>query len=336
MSKKSWQEFEGVRSQSFVKDLVPSASDVSAADLVDMATTSEHIKVLLAYAQDELVWSGNNAPILVSPEIYKATPRELRVNKFGLSYKRDAKFWLHETLARIMTHAASYLYQTHGWSTVLYDGLRTVDGAYQLYLHAADTDMSSGLLSLPGRSAHNKGLAVDSMMMDTAGREVDMGGHFDHLDMDTNGRDYRGDTITPVAVENRRIREAAFLRAAFAEGLLIAPLRNEFWDDRLPENREDLWRVLDSAARACGMNLLTAEDEALRKSDRAAFSAKWESWDYADFLTQWHHFFKGHEAELMRQLGTLTPPREEKAEFYHGNYHPIYEAALGSEKSMSI
>ena len=335
MSKKSWAEFQGIRSHSFVKGLVNDASDVTADDLVDMSGYGHHLQVLLAYAQDELVWSGNNPPITVSPEIYKATPRELRVNKFGLSYRRDAKFWLHKTLARIMAGAADYLHKTHGWTTVLYDGLRTVDGAYNLYLHAADSDMESGLLSLPGRSAHNKGMAVDSMMMDKNGREVDMGGHFDHLDMSSNGRDYTGDAITPAAVENRRIREAAFLRAAFAQGLLIAPLRNEFWDDRLPENREDLWRVLDSAARACGMSLLTPQDNALRKSDRAAFAAKWERWDYADFLTHWHHFFKGHEAELMKNIGVLTPPREEKPEFYHGNYHPIYEEKLGMEKSIS-
>jgi D-alanyl-D-alanine dipeptidase len=300
-----------------------------------MATRSPHLSVLLAYAQDELVWSGNYAPITVDKTIYNATPRELRVNKFGLSYKRNATLWLHETLARIITAAADHLHTQYGWRTVLYDGLRTVDGAYNLYVHAHDTDMSSGLLSMPGTSAHNKGLAVDSMMIDAKGLEVDMGGHFDHLDMDTNGRNYTGDAITPAAIENRRIREAAFLRGAFSQGLIIAPLRNEFWDDRLPENHEDLWRVLDSAARVIGLSLLDEEDLQMRKNDRAAFSAKWESWNYAQFLSTWQTFFAGHETKLIAEIGTAMPPLEEKIEFYHGNFNPIYEDAMPAHLRIS-
>ncbi|MDE3037581.1 MAG: hypothetical protein KGJ21_03900, partial [Pseudomonadota bacterium] len=286
------------------------------------------VLVRLAYAQDEWIYDAKGDVITADAAAYASTPRGQRVNKFGLAYRRDAKFLLHKTLADIATGAAIHLHQTQGWTTALYDGLRTVNGAYNLYLKAQDSDMESGLLSLPGQSAHNKGLACDSMMLDADGHEVDMGVHFDHLDMAINSRLCAGSAISEAAKKNRLIREAAFLRSAFAQGLLIAPLRNEFWDDRLPENREDLWRVLDSAARCIGIRLLTEEDERLRKKDRAAFADRWERWSYADFLSHWRHIFRGHEKKLREILGTVTPPLTEKPEFYHGNYQPVYDEQI--------
>ena len=316
--KRPWSEFTGIESHSAVH----APRHVDPNELCDMETWRKDeriracgghdpIRITLAYAQDELRYEDGEP-----------------INRFGLSYRRDAKFYLHKILADITVAAATYLYQTEGWTTVLYDGLRTVEGAYNLYVHASEDAMSSGLLSLPGTSAHNKGLAVDSMMVDSAGKEIEMGGHFDHPDMETNSRLYAGPNISEAAQMHRLIREVAFLRAALTQGLLIAPLRPEFWDDRLPENREDLWRVLDSAARCMGLNLLTPEDEALRKTDRAAFKAKWENWNYGEFLWQWKKTFEGREKELQQVLGVTAPPVEERFEFYHGNYHPIYDSTL--------
>lgn len=340
MAKKPWKDFLDIQSQSFVTDLVSSASHVAPEELADMALHRRQervlacgghdpLRIIVAYAQDNLSYQPDGSPFPVTQRAdYLALPRELRLNKFGPAYRTDAKFWLHKTLADIVVGAAIYLYQSQGWTMTLYDGLRTVEGAYNLYLYAPDSDMESGLLSMPGQSAHNKGMAVDSMFYDKAGKEVDMGAHFDHLDMKINSRLYEGSSISAAAKKNRKLREAAFLRAAFAQGRLIAPLRTEFWDDRLPENREDLWRVTDSAARCIGKNLLTRDDENLRQTDRAAFRKKWECWDYAYFLEHWKNTFAGHELELEDAIGTVMPPAEEKPEFYHGNYHPIYDLRL--------
>ncbi|NBX04056.1 MAG: hypothetical protein EBR02_08390 [Alphaproteobacteria bacterium] len=329
MTKRPWVDFQNIRSQSFVRDMMSGALDIAPDDLVDMGAVGGPISIVVAYAQDTLLFDASGRTTKVSTRnSYLSLPRDARVNKFGIAYRPEAKLWLHKTLAGIVIGAADYLYQTHGWTTVIYDGLRTVEGAYNLYIQAQDSDMDSGLLSMPGTSAHNKGLAVDSMMYFDSGREVPMGGHFDHLNMSTNGRYYIGSAVSAEAIENRRIREAAFLRSAFSQGLLIAPLRNEFWDDRLPENREDLWRVLDSAARAIGRSLLTFEDEALRTSHREIFAEKWENWDYDQFLYRWRQFFAKHENELERTIGAVMPPLIEKTEFYHGNYHPIYDEHL--------
>ena len=177
------------------------------------------IRVIVAYAQDELIYDENNKLIKADHAAYREMPRERKVNKFGLSYRRDAKLYLHKTLAPIVIDAAIYLYKTQGWTTVLYDGLRTIEGAYNLYINAQESDMTSGLLyPLPGRSSHNKGMAIDSMMMDKSNREVDMGAHFDHLDMAVDSR--LCNTISGVAKRNRVTREIAFscvpvLRMAF-------------------------------------------------------------------------------------------------------------------------
>jgi len=275
---------------------------------------TDPIDICLAYAQDSLVYGTDGQMIEVSAAMYASTPREQRVNVFGLSYRRDARLWMHQTLADILVGAAIHLHQSQGWKTIVYDGLRTVEGAFKLYNFATDDDLAAGLLALPGKSAHNKGLAVDCMMVDALGREVEMGGHFDHLDMSTNMRFYDGDKISKRAKKNRLIREAAFLRSAFSQGLLIAPLRNEFWDDRPPEDRGDLWRVLDSTARVLGITLH-------RKKE-------WNEWSYADFLAHWQKTFRGMEEKLEKIIGVTAPPAEEKFELYHGNYHPIYDRDL--------
>lgn len=339
--RKPWSDFTNKRSDSFVRGLVADAAFVPPEDLLDMSNyrhaalvaesgekpadltlspsprnecgVTSPVIICLAYAQEELIYDGENKIIAVSPDVYASTSREQRVNKFGLAYPRERKFLLHKTLAGILVEAANYLYKTEGWRTVLYDGLRTVDGAYALYNFASDEDLRDGLLALPAKSAHNKGLAVDSMMVDESGREIDMGGHFDHLDMATNMRNYTGEKISDAAKKNRLIREAAFLRAALTQGLLIAPLCSEFWDDRLPENREDLWRVLDSAARVVGVPPVLENKE---------------NWNYQDFLKNWQKTFAGHEEKLQETIGCTMPPLTEKPEFYHGNYHPIYDSDL--------
>jgi len=348
MAKQSWQTFAHTVSNRFVPGLVASAAPVSPDLLMDMATYRREermnacggrdpIRILLAYAQDKLAYDTNDKIIKPDRAVYQALPRDKRLNKFGLSYRRDAQFWLHKPLADIVVGAAIYLHQSQGWTTVLYDGLRTVEGAFNLYNFATEQDIASGLLALPGQSAHNKGLAVDSMMEDAHGNEIDMGGHFDHLDMATNSRVYTGEKISAAAKRNRLIREAAFLRGAFTQGLIVAPLKPEFWDDRLPEDHSDLWRVLDSAARCLGISLLSPDDEKLRKENREAFAEKWERWSYPDFLTRWQNIFKGEEKELEKTFGVVMPPLKENPEFYHGNFHPIYDRDLiASGKNLTL
>lgn len=339
MSKRGWDAFTGITSHSYVRDQMDDARHISPLDLYDMAKYQREerlkacngydpIRIIVAYAQEDLVYDAKGHITKVDDSTYSATPRENKINKFALAYREDAKLYLHKVMADITVAAAIDMYKTHGWDMVLYDGLRTVDGAYALYQGADEADMECGLLSLPGRSSHNKGMAIDSMMEDRNGNEIDVGGHFDHLDMEVNSRLYHGPKLSEAAQRNRLIREAAFQRAALSQGMLLAPLRSEFWHDQTPENREDLWRVLESVARCLGMRLLDDDDERLRKTDRKSFIHHWEEWDYAEFCARWKTLFAGREGELVKILGTDSPPAKEKPEFYHGNYHPVYDASL--------
>lgn len=294
---------------------------------------SDPLRAVVAYGQEELVFvpsttGGWRMQPAADDGAYRQTPPDKRVNKFGPAYRADAPFLLHRALADIVVDAAIDLRDRQGWHSVFYDGLRTVEGAFLLWWLSDPKCLADGLLARPGASAHNKGMAVDWMMTDAAtGDEIDMGGHFDHSDMESNHRLYAGPKISAAARKHRLIREQAVQRAALSRGLLIAPLRNEFWDDRFPENQEDLWRVLESAARCIGVALLTSEDETMRMRDRAAFSARWEQWDYARFTQAWRQVFAGREKELQAVLGVTEPPPEQGI-LYHGDYAPLYDREL--------
>ena len=41
-----------------------------------------------------------------------------------------------------------------------------------------------------------------------------------------------------------------------------------------------------------------------------------------------NHLLNVRKAKLEEAFGVVTPPAQEKPEFYHGNYNPIYDASL--------
>lgn len=292
------------------------------------------LQCIVAYAQDSLVYdTQNRLAEETDPARYAALPDSGKVNIFGQAYASGTPLYMHHTLADIMVDMAIDLYQRYRWTTIVFDGLRTVDAAARMGNQRPDL-VASGLLAAPGKSAHNKGMAVDSMMFDAEGREIGMGGHFDHTDMTTVHRLYQGPAISDAAKNHRILREQAVQRAALKNHRLIAPLRPEFWDDRFPENREDLWRVLESAARCIGISLLSADDLNMLKEDRAAFGRNYEAWSYADFENRWAETFHGHEDALQETLGVISPPGESSV-IYHGDYAPLYDADIAERFAKS-
>ena len=100
-----WEDFASVTSQSFVRDLLPRGSLTVTPDmLIDMQTHRKRermeacdghdpIRILLAYAQNELVFNDRGAMAKAATRTaYEASPRERRVNKFGLAYRRTLGF----------------------------------------------------------------------------------------------------------------------------------------------------------------------------------------------------------------------------------------------------
>lgn len=331
MERLGWESFATMRSSASVK---PEAEYIHPDDLVDMAAhrNSGALKVFVAYAQDSALYDENGYPRRVDAASYDAAPRLLKVNKFGKAYRDDARMWLHKHMADVVADAAAFMQHEYGWTTLLYDGLRTVDGAYNAYRGAQQSDLDDGLLSKPGLSAHNKGMAADMVQFDAEGKLVNMGGNFDHLDMKTNSRNNMD--LDPEIIGNRRKREIAFQHAALSQGKLFAPLRSEFWDERFPENEADHWRVLESLCRCLGKQLLTPQDEANRRAPagsekREAFRQQWERISYNEFTQKWNERF---DEQALRETLKLAPsvalPPEHSMVVYHGDFHPLYDRDL--------
>jgi len=331
--RKEWAEFAFLQSNASVK---PKAEAVHPDDLVDMAVYRSHdrmvggkdvLEAFVVYAHDKHVFDENGKLKPVDDATYQATDRPHKANKFGKAYQDGAKLWLHNTIADIVVDAAIFMYKKHKWRSMLCDGLRTVNGAYNMYRNAEQSDLDEGLLAPPGLSAHNKAMAADLVQFDKDGKLVDMGGNFDHLDMKTNNRNNMN--LAPEIIKNRRLREIAFQHAALSRGRLFAPLRSEFWDERFPENEADHWRVLESLCRCLGKKLLSEEDERNRKENPLAFHQKWEAMNYDAFKKKWHELFNEQELRTTLELpANIKLPPERETIIYHGDFHPLYDRDL--------
>jgi D-alanyl-D-alanine dipeptidase len=309
-ARKPWKAFAALHDSARLPVPLDALVDMAAyrkEERTAACNGTDPIEVFVAYAQDKYVYDGNNRIAPVDDVYYRMSTDDDKVNKFTQTYRQGAKLLLHKALADIAVDAAIDLHTHQSWKLRLYDGLRTVEAAFLLYHNAKPEWLQAGLLAAPGASAHNRGLAVDSKLVDSAGREIEEGGHFDHLDMETNRRDYAGSGISAQAKENRLTRERAFQRASLKHGTLIAPLKSEFWDDRMPGSEKDLWRVMESVARCIGTPAPSQKAE-----DYATFRAQWKSLD---------------QEKLAQMLGTQTPPPE-KNFLFHERFNPIYDRYL--------
>lgn len=330
------------------------------------------LQTQLSYAQNNTVFVSG-VPQQVDHLQYINAPDIEKLNRFdahGPSYNPAQKtLLLDKRLAEVVSEAAHDI-GTKGYYLRVYDGLRTMEAGY-LLAAANLKSLEIGLLAKPGNSAHNKGLALDCMAYSkSTGKELDMGAHFDHFGMKLNHRNTQAGsgteadgsafTLTAQQYENRLIMERAFQKAALKKGMLIAPLREEFWDFRVPETRLDLWRVMESVARCIddspGKALLnriagTVNDinMKLREANKAAregraddaqklrmqVNATYNFASYDDFKAKWAEIFKDQEAKLQEVLGVSAPPETEANVVYHGVYHPIYDRDLPEAQRLA-
>jgi len=201
---------------------------LSPQDLVpfDSFTSSHPLKVDLVYAKP-------------------AHPDNLF--KTGI-YRPDARMWGHRSLVDIVLDAANICYKRTGWTFEVKDCLRTVEAQALM----AETPIVKAnphwlqeprLLSPPGAGGHPRGMAVDIVLLDKNGDEVDMGTRFDYLTEDRSNnpaaRAYKN--FSPAVLENRLALESAMLEAAALHGRRLLPLPQEWWDFRFyPEETKIL------------------------------------------------------------------------------------------------
>ena len=183
-------------------------------------------------------------------------------------YHDAAKLWLHADLARIVLCAARLAKAEANWDFRLMDGLRPVEAQAAMYSTAcvrANSHWADGLLSMPGRGGHPRGMAIDIKPVDSDGSSVDMGTAIDELpdtpDYNPSARACRDFNAQVLA--NRQALEEFMIRAADMCGQDILPLPAEWWDFRFPKDRVNAYAPIREADLYDYMHVTTAPRGAL-------------------------------------------------------------------------
>lgn len=177
-------------------------------------------------------------------------------------YRPDAKMWGHRGLVSIILAAAQSCFKKTGWIFEIKDCLRTVEAQALM----RDTDIVKAhpqwlqepgrLLSPPGAGGHPRGMAVDIILVDKNGAEIDMGTRFDFLTEDRNNnpaaRNYTRFCVDEARnqriLHHRRVLEESMMQAAAAAGRELLPLPQEWWDFRFPSAYTGAFEPLRDAA----------------------------------------------------------------------------------------
>jgi D-alanyl-D-alanine dipeptidase len=170
-------------------------------------------------------------------------------------YRPAAKMWGHCELVPIILAAAQLCFKKRGWIYEVKDCLRTVEAQALM----SETDIVKAnpqwlqepgrLLSPPGAGGHPRGMAVDIVLVDKNGDEIDMGTPFDYLTEDRdNNPAARGYTKFSTAIlDNRRALEESMMQAAAEAGRELLPLPQEWWDFRFPKSYSDQFEPIRDA-----------------------------------------------------------------------------------------
>jgi D-alanyl-D-alanine dipeptidase len=170
-------------------------------------------------------------------------------------YRPDAKMWGHRELVSIILAAAQICFKKTGWLFEIKDCLRT----YEAQSLMRETDIVKAhpqwleepgrLLSPPGAGGHPRGMAVDIILVDKNGAEIDMGTRFDFLTEDrANNPAARNYTkFSKVILDNRMVLEDSMMQAAAEAGRELLPLPQEWWDFRFPKSYSEQFEPIRDA-----------------------------------------------------------------------------------------
>ena len=217
-------------------------------------TTDKELRIIKA---EDLVAIENfigSHPLKVDLVYSKAEHKD---NLFKTSiYRADAKMLVHKELVPIILRAADLCFERTGLLFELKDCLRPIE-AQALML---ETDIvkahphwieegAKRLLTPPGGGSHPRGMAVDIILINENGDEVDMGTPFDYLTEDRENnpaaRSYTkfsdDESYNQQILKNRGILKDAMLDAGKELGVEVWPLTEEWWDFRLMSEYTNLY-----------------------------------------------------------------------------------------------
>lgn len=179
----------------------------------------------------------NSGPVPVKIDLVY-TDADHRDNIFKTAiYKPDAKLWTHPDLFQITMRAAEICYRKCGHYFEIKDSLRPAEAQKKMN----DTDIVQAnphwigeMLARPGEGGHPRGMAIDIILIDQNGREVDMGTRFDYFSEDptTNPSARANQNFPDNILQNRKNLEEAMLQAAQEFNIALLPLPSEWWDFR--------------------------------------------------------------------------------------------------------
>lgn len=186
-----------------------------------------------------------------------------RDNMFGCGiYRPDARMLCHRKFLPVILTAAALCHAESGLFFEVKDCLRTVEAQAKMM----QTDIVKAnpqwlqeprLLSPPGKGGHPRGMAVDIILLDANGEEVDMGTRFDHLSPDPSANPAaRAFTdLMPDVLERRHLLEDCMVQAAAQHRLPLLPLPQEWWDFRFPRDFYELYAPVEDEAMPAAMRM---------------------------------------------------------------------------------
>jgi D-alanyl-D-alanine dipeptidase len=178
-------------------------------------------------------------------------------------YRPDACMWAHRELAPIILAAAKICHEKIGWLFEVKDCLRTFEA--QALMRETDIvrrnphwlEEPGRLLSPPGMGGHPRGMAVDIILVDQNGEEIDMGTPFDYLTEDRSNnpaaRDYVN--LSKAVLGHRKILEESMMQAAQEAGRELLPLPQEWWDFRFPKSYSETFAPIRDAELPAEMRM---------------------------------------------------------------------------------
>lgn len=164
-------------------------------------------------------------------------------------YHASAQLWLHKDLAEIVCLGAKICADKYQLFYELKDGLRTSTAQKkmeQTQIVQENMHWLTGtprLLSNPGAGAHPRGLAIDIILRDIQGTELDMGTDFDALPplgaknpAARTSTHFQGRSLPDAEIlQNRAILTDTMCEAAKQLNRPLRPLPAEWWDFRYPD-----------------------------------------------------------------------------------------------------
>lgn len=244
--------------------------------------------------------------------------------EFKAAYIQNADFIVSEPIAKILSYVPQFL--PSGMVMRLYDCLRPIEAQAFMKHFKESLNIDHNMLSDPGMGGHPRAMAIDCALVPINAPygvcSVDYGTGFDDLEFMvlSDGAKmayaHRNNlkSIPFLAKQNRLHLEIIMQKAALAARIPLMPLPQEWWDFRLPKNKNDYGHILGSFNRI----LLGVYEPSPQITTYDAFYDYWiNHFDYAKIPNEKKHIF-----DVIPDV-----PLEEDFIFYE-DYAPIDEIFL--------